>query len=161
MKKILCLILALCCVLSTALIITSCDKGGAAPQDPATQTEDPDKAFFDAVAASRATEIKTLTYYTYIDEDGEEKSFNGTFETSIKANGDFVFDYTYQRAAKISDVNDPAVTLDGNVATIPGTIITKTEDIPITARIGSPPLPRKFQISRSSTFPRKPSEPIT
>jgi hypothetical protein len=101
------------------LLITSCDKTEtpAAPgaQNPA---EDPDKAFFDAVAASKAREIKTLTYYTYTTESGEEKIFNGTYETSIKSNGDVVFSYTYQRAARFEDIGNPNVTLDGNIATV-------------------------------------------
>ncbi len=98
--------------------MASCDKTGATTQDPGAAGEDPDKAFFDVVAASKATEIMTLTFYTYINEDGEEKTFNGSFKTSIKENGDFTFDYTYNRVAKFEDVNDPFVTIDGNIATI-------------------------------------------
>lgn len=119
MKKIICLILALCCIFSTTLLFASCDKGGdVAPQGPATGGEDPDKVFFDTVAKSKATEIKTITYYTYLTESGDEVSFNGTFETSIAANGDFVFAYTYQRIATFEDIGDPLVKIDGNIATV-------------------------------------------
>lgn len=112
MKKILSLILALSCVFTCIFAITSCDGGG---EDVA----DPDKAFFDAVAASKATEIKTLTYYT---TEGEEDPFNGSFETSIKENGDFTFEYKYTRIAKPADADDPTALIDGNRVTFSDTI---------------------------------------
>ena len=146
MKKILCLILALCCVFSSMLLMTSCDETGTtdgttpptgdgttppagdgttppAGDGTTPPAEDVDKAFFDAVAASKPTEIKTLTFSTFTNEDDESVSYNGTFITAVKANGDFEFTYTYQRKAEIDDAENPAIELDGDVATIPLTTI--------------------------------------
>lgn len=106
MKKILSLILALSCVFTCIFAMSSCNKGNEGAGDP-------DKAFFDAVAASKATEIKTLTYYTV---EGEEP-FNGRFETSIKENGDFTYSYSYTEVAKLENVGDPTATIDGNRVT--------------------------------------------
>ncbi len=112
MKKILSLILALSCIFSCLFAITSCDDGNGG------EVEDPDKAFFDAVAGSKASEIKTLTYYTVEGED----PFNGSYETSIKPNGDFAFKYKFTRIATLEDAENPDVVIDGNRATISGTV---------------------------------------
>jgi hypothetical protein len=112
MKKILCLILALSCIFSCTLAFTSCDDGKGG------ESQDPDKAFFDAVADSRASEIKTLTYYTIEGQD----PFNGTYETSIKANGDFTFKYKFTRIATLDDADNPDVVIEGNRATLSGTV---------------------------------------
>ena len=111
MKKILSLILALTCVFSCVFSLASCDDGNE-------NGENADKVFFDAVANSRATEIKTLTYYTV---EGEEP-FNGSYETSIKANGDFTFAYSFTRKANLEDADNPDVKLEGDRATLEGTV---------------------------------------
>lgn len=98
-------------MLSCLFVFSSCDSGNGEPVDP-------DKAFFDAVAASKASEIKTLTYYTVEGED----PFNGTYETSIKANGDFTFKYKFTRIATLDDADNPDVVIDGNRATVSGTV---------------------------------------
>ena len=112
MKKILCLILAISCIFSSILAFTACDDGKE------TENVDPDQVFFDAVLASKASEIKTLTYYTV---EGEEP-FNGSYETSIKANGDFAFKYKFTRVATLSDAANPDVVIEGNRATLSGTV---------------------------------------
>ena len=110
MKKIVCLILALCCIFS----MVSCFGGG--------DDENPDKAFFDAVAASKPTQIKTLTYYT---EEGKDP-LNGTFETTIlNEDGDFTFVYSYVRIATLEDAENGDVVINGNRATVSGTVYYK------------------------------------
>lgn len=112
MKKILSLILALSCIFSCLFVITSCDDGNE-------EAVDPDKAFFDVVAASKATQIKTLTYYT---AEGEKEPFNGRFETSIKPNGDFTFEYSFTRVALPTDAFDSTAVIEGNRATFSDTV---------------------------------------
>lgn len=109
MKKIVALILALSCIFA----MSSCFFN---------KEEDPDKAFFDIVAATKPTEIKTLTYYT---EEGKDP-FNGKFETTVlNDSGDFIFKYTYTRIATFEDVGAEGVVIDGNIASVSGMVYCK------------------------------------
>jgi hypothetical protein len=105
MKKIVCLILALCCVLSFA----ACSN---------TETTDPEQAFFDVIAASNPTKITTLTSYNI---EGEKEPFVGSYDTKIEEDG-FVFEYSYMRYARVGDVEKENVVVDGNIATVSGVV---------------------------------------
>ncbi len=106
MKKIVCLMLAL--TLMFAFI--SCNDDG--------ETESPDKAFFEAVAATKPSKIKTQTYYTL----GENSPLNGDYTTVITETG-FVFEYSYQRYATLDDAGKE--NLKGNIVTESGKIYFK------------------------------------
>ncbi len=107
MKKIVCLLLALTLVFA----FVSCNE----------QEEDPDKAFFEAVAATNPTKIKTLTYYTVT---GESTPLAGEYETVIMDTG-FVFDYSFQRYATLEDAEDENTVINGNIVTESGKLYFK------------------------------------
>lgn len=100
MKKIICLILALCCVFS----LVSCDRDA--------------KKFIELVNASQPTKILTITSFN----DGERK-LTGKFDTTIDGN-DFELTYNYQRYTTPAEgiaANDP----EGFLTTEEGTIYYK------------------------------------
>lgn len=101
MKKIVCLILALCC----ASFLFACnDNGGEAA----------DQAFFNIIDASVPTKITTLTNYT---GEGFEP-LNGQFTTVMKEDG-FEFTYSYERFATVEDA------AESNEVTVEGLVIYK------------------------------------
>ena len=78
-----------------------------------------DSAFFDVVEESKSTEIKTLTYYT-VEGVG---TFTGTYTTTmLGSEGDFKLEYSYTRIATLEDLNASGVTIEGNIATVSGTV---------------------------------------
>lgn len=100
MKKILCLILVVCCAAS----LFACGGDG----------DELDRAFFDTIANSKPTNITTLTNYAVSGED----SLGGEFQTLIGEDG-FEFTYSYERYARIEDA------AESNKVTVEGTVIFK------------------------------------
>ena len=102
MKKIVCLILALCC----ASFLFACNGGSGA--------NGADQAFFDVIESSVPTRITTLTNYTGEGFD----PLGGQFVTVMKSDG-FEFTYSYERFAKVEDA------AEGNEITVEGSVIYK------------------------------------
>ncbi len=98
MKKILCLIIALCCALS----LVACGETGG---------DDGDAAFFATVEASKPAKVTTLTNYVFAEGD----SLNGEFVTTV-SDGGYVFAYEYQR------YGDPAKGDTERITTEKGTV---------------------------------------
>lgn len=98
MKKILCLIIALCCAFS----LVACGETGG---------DDGDAAFFATVAASKPAKVTTLTNYVFAEGD----SLNGVFVTTA-SDGGYVFAYEYQR------YGDPAKGDTERITTEKGTV---------------------------------------
>jgi len=101
MKKIVCLILALCC----ASFLFACNDGGG---------EGADAAFFNMINSSEPTKITTLSNYA---GDGFEP-LNGQYTTIMTEDG-FEFSYSYERFATVEDA------ADSNEVTVEGTVIYK------------------------------------
>lgn len=104
MKKLVCLILAFCCV----FLLASCSE------------EDPDQAFFDAIDATNPTKIITIADYT---PEGAD-TLTSTYDTTVNENG-FTFEYTYKRYATLEDADNEDIVIDGNVVTESGRIYYK------------------------------------
>ena len=102
MKKIICLLLALTCMFT---LISCADKDL--------------EAMVEVVNSSKPTRITTLTTYQY----GTE-IFNGKFQTDIDGD-DSVLQYRYQRYALPEDALNEAIKIDGNIATIEGSVYYK------------------------------------
>ncbi len=109
-KKIVCLLLILAC----SLAIVACGNNAAAPSTgnnppagpdkPNPPADDPDEelpdaAFFELVKNSKPTVVDT---YTYTEDKNTKKGYEGFYKTILYPDSSYSFDYSYQKANRVS-----------------------------------------------------------
>ena len=105
MKKILALLLAVCCIFAVA----SCKDDSS---EPAGATAEQVSAIANVINSSNPTSIVTITEYAY----GEDV-YKGMFETKIDKNPEkSVFTFSYARPARVEDASE------SNTVTVAGTV---------------------------------------